>query len=89
MKAVISQLREQWRSPKAAVHRGEVIPFELACQFAEGATDSELAGVRDKVPTELREFWREAREADLFVDQRYGQWGLRIWSSAKSMEKTR
>jgi len=45
--------------------------------------------VREKVPNDLLEFWKEAREADLFVDKQYGQWGLRIWSPGKSIEKTR
>jgi hypothetical protein len=29
MKAVISQLRQEWRSPKPAAHRGVTGPFKL------------------------------------------------------------
>jgi hypothetical protein len=47
------------------------------CRFAEAAPETELAGVREAVPKDLLGFWRETREAELFVDFPYGQWGDR------------
>lgn len=88
IKSVISQLRIQWGTPKPAIHRGETVPFDLVCRFSEGVTDIELLGLKDMVPNDLLDFWKEANEADLFVDPKYGQWGLRIWSPSKAMKKT-
>jgi hypothetical protein len=88
VKELISQLKQQWGGPRAAMHRGEVIPFELACKFGDGASNDELSGLSNLAPKELLDFWKEAREADLFVDSKYGQWGLRLWSPARSVGRT-
>lgn len=39
-------------------------------------------------PDDLRDFWRIAREAQLFEDTTYGQWGLHLLSPSESMRAT-
>ena len=41
-----------------------------------------------RTPPLLRELWRAARSADLFVDVDYGQWGLRLFGPPRSKEET-
>ena len=87
MNKIISELKLHWSNPKSAVHRGKQIPFKLVCKFGTPAIMDELAAVKH-LPADLRLFWQEAREADLFADSQHGQWGLRVWSPGRSVEKT-
>jgi hypothetical protein len=59
--------------------------FRLACsvQLADALRDLDPA-----LPAHLRQFWAVCREATLFEDVDYGQWGLRLFSAEASAVKT-
>jgi hypothetical protein len=67
----------QWKLPKEAFHKGEKSPFLLSCSL-EGRPalmdDIEKLAVGD----DLKEFWKIVGSVDLFKDDAYGQWGLKI-----------
>jgi hypothetical protein len=54
----------------------------------EPANEEELAGLPAGVSPEVRAFWAVAREAALFKDAQYGQWGVQILSPAAAISKT-
>ena len=62
--------------------------FELECTFSGPADASEIeqAWAGKALPSEVAELWSECREAELFRDVQYGQWGLRILSPGRSVE---
>jgi hypothetical protein len=72
----------EWDQPRAV----EGNPFRLVCRLERPATIDEVAEAwpSEKLPGELRELWTTSREADLFVDADYGQWGLSLLSPAAS-----
>ncbi|HYM18416.1 MAG TPA: SMI1/KNR4 family protein [Micropepsaceae bacterium] len=41
-----------------------------------------------KIDPDLREFWSVARSADLFKDEKFGQWGLKILSPEQAKLET-
>lgn len=66
-----------WSTPREGVGDS---PLRLACKLSEPASEQEI---RDSwpggsVPDDILEVWRVCREASLFVDVDYGQWGLHI-----------
>lgn len=65
-------------------------PFRLACTLDEPATEHQILAAWDNrpVPADLVELWRTCREARLFEDVDYGQWGLRVLSPEESVQRT-
>lgn len=65
-------------------------PFKLACRADPGATDDEIAGAPPAASEsdELRALWSVSREAWLFEDIEYGQWGLHLLSPSDSAKRT-
>ena len=59
---------------------------ELACSVAGPATTEEIAEAwhETQLPLEVLELWGECREAKLFADVEYGQWGMRILAPKRS-----
>ena len=54
-------------------------PMTFVCSFSPDAVPrQEIQTLLPKCPSDLVDFWSEARTARLFVDQEYGQWGLEI-----------
>ncbi|MFF3585098.1 hypothetical protein [Streptomyces mirabilis] len=62
--------------------------LELACEVAGPASLEEVqeAWAGRDLPAKLAELWADSREAELFRDVNYGQWGLRILSPLASVE---
>jgi hypothetical protein len=65
-------------------------PFRLACTFDDPASMDEI---EDRwpdrtVPSDILEFWSACRQARLFEDIDYGQWGLLLLSPAASAART-
>lgn len=82
----IDKLKE-WLSPRRAVHRGRECPFLLSCSFrGEPASSEELEGLI--LDPGLREFWMNTSSAELFKDQKYGQWGVEILSPSNAKAET-
>jgi len=66
-----------WKAPREAFHSGQKIPFLLACYLSDHpASETEIAQVEGG--PDLKTFWRLVSEAELFRDDSYGQWGLKI-----------
>jgi len=79
-------LKAEWATPRYATHRGERIPFLLACTFEEPGC-AEISYPMT-MPSDLSEFWGIARSASLFKDVKYGQWRTQILSSDAAVEET-
>ena len=64
-------------------------PFKLGSTLEPAATASEVEQAwPDGVIARLIELWGVVREARLFVDVDYGQWGLAVLSPADSAART-
>lgn len=65
-------------------------PFRLACTLDEPATESQIlaAWENSQLPEDLVDLWRTCREARLFEDVDYGQWGVRVLSPEDSAQRT-
>jgi hypothetical protein len=65
-------------------------PFKLGCSFDDPASAAEIdkAWPGGGVPTELVQVWSVSRQARLFEDVEYGQWGLVLLSPAASAQRT-
>jgi len=88
---IVEELKANWSESKKAFHRGKPVAVPLACRFELPASSIDLAEVSSDVALapELLEFWQCANGASLFVDETYGQWGLRLWPAHVSLEETR
>ena len=90
-KPTISELmhvmRKDWAKPREAIHGGQACPFALQCEFAPPAPLAEIASLT-AVPQELSEFWTHTRQAALFKDNQYGQWGLEIFSPLECLNQS-
>jgi hypothetical protein len=66
-------------------------PFRLACRVHEPALPREIQAAwgDGPLPDGLVELWLATRNADLFVDVDYGQWGLLLLSPSDSSQRTR
>jgi hypothetical protein len=77
---------EGWMEPRSV----EGNPFRLACRLRGPASPGEIErawrGVG--IPPEVEELWRTYREAELFADVDYGQWGLRLLPPDGSAART-
>ncbi|MFJ9863702.1 hypothetical protein [Streptomyces sp. NPDC101165] len=62
--------------------------LELECSVAGPASVEEIQGAWDgeALPAEVLELWAECREAELFADVVYGQWGMRVLTPRRSAE---
>ncbi len=64
--------------------------MEFSCSFAEdGVSPQELSAIHPDCARDISEFWKEARDARLFADQTYGQWGLEILDPQQAAYTTR
>lgn len=77
-----------WVEPRGGV---EDNPFRLACTLAEPASSAEIERVvlNDfSSRGDLVDLWSTCREARLFEDVDYGQWGLVLLSPTGSAERS-
>lgn len=76
---------KSWRQPPAGDN-----PFKLACRFDPGATATEISEAPPEAieSEELRALWSTTREAWLFEDTEYSQWGLHLLSPSESAART-
>src|SRR5271168_4078835 len=84
---IIGFLKEQWRAPREAVHRGKRCPFRLTCNFAGEPADT-LEQIRLNLPEDVREFWLATRSATLFKDRQFGQWGIEVFDPDQALRET-
>ena len=81
----IQFLKETWNQPKKASYDNESYAFELICMFNEGSSESEivstfnLIGI-EELPFEYKQFLLASNGAFLFLDKKYNQAGLDLYS---------
>lgn len=65
-------------------------PFKLSCRVDPGASADEIAQAAPSASEseDLRALWSASREAWLFEDTEYGQWGLHLLRPAESAVRT-
>ena len=65
-------------------------PLKLACRIGPAASLDEIeSSMRGRgSPPDLAELWLASREAWLFEDVEYGQWGLHVLNPADSAART-
>ncbi len=82
--SALARFRDQPTPPEPSSN-----PFKLSSQLEIAATSAEIERAwPDTPPEQLVEAWTAAREARLFVDVDYGQWGLVLLSPGKSAART-
>ena len=63
--------------------------MEFDCYFAEeSVSPQEISAIIPNCPQDLLEFWNSTRNARLFTDKVYGQWGLEILEPKLSVQIT-
>lgn len=81
----IQFLKEIWDQPKKASYDNESYSFELTCMLNEGSSESKvistfnLMGIKE-LPLGYKEFLLISNGAFLFLDEKYGQAGLNLYS---------
>lgn len=85
IKEIISQLKEEWATPKIVAHQGHET-FPLFCFFEDGL-HIPIEFPLD-IPKDLNLFWSLSGHALLFKDAEYGQWGLEILTPEMAIDTT-
>lgn len=85
---IVEKIMADWSVARKAKHFGRECPFLLKSCFSKGtADDVAIEGVPDSAD-ELIRFWKISERADLFKDDEYGQWGIKIFSPLESIAET-
>jgi hypothetical protein len=81
MQRVLTQMDSVWLS-KQAVHAGEKtdLAFTTTVHWRDSPTEPERA----ILPVDVEGLWELTDGADLFVDAKYGQWGLRLLGASSA-----
>lgn len=76
---IIEKIHNKWEiEPKKAIHRGMECPLPLQCSLnPKSKSYPQIPKVL--LPKELEDFYTVSNGADLFKDQEYGQWGLKLY----------
>jgi hypothetical protein len=91
MSHLFSEVRRVER-PATRIHNGKPTPFELSCSIeppSTSNTETLQPSLNLRLPEDLRELWAHCSGIRLFTDEKYGQWGLVIWSPDVALQKTR
>lgn len=71
------------KEPRYAFHRGEKTFFQFRCILNNGISANKLANLDLTLSLEFKEFLIFSNGADLFKDEAYGQWGVKIFNIAE------
>ena len=82
---IVARLHGELTSPTAAEETG----LRLASHASAEASAEEVEQVPLQISSELKQFWRQCRKAELFRDVDYDQWGLDIVAPLEAIEITR
>lgn len=76
---IIEKIQNEWEiEPKKAIHKGIECPFPLRCSLNPKNKIYPLI-FQTLLPKALEDFYTISNGADLFIDQEYGQWGLKLY----------
>jgi len=81
-----SELEASWSSARAADHGGTPTYFTLRCIVDWHSAPRDVAD--PDLPVDVQELWGAVSKAQLFVDERYGQWGLVLHGRSSAREAT-
>ena len=86
LSAVVSKFRELEGPRRVSPDN----PFLLACTLASPATDDDVSEAWEQgtLPAQVRELWLVSKEARLFEDVEYGQWGLVMMPPGEALRST-
>lgn len=77
---ITDKIRVQWSlKTRHVIHRGKEVPFTLRCSLNEGRKLPALIMPKVILPSSLETFYSLSNGAELFKDEEYGQWGLKIY----------
>jgi hypothetical protein len=87
----VAQLVNRLKSAKPSADKilpdNDTVSFETDCTFADEPADLSPFYPFD-IPDDLREFWSVTKEAELFTEKKYRQWGLKILSPEDALKET-
>ncbi|WP_152618093.1 hypothetical protein [Pseudomonas fluorescens] len=82
---IVDKIKSDWSTPRRATHFGYDCPFLLSSHFSMGIKNHSHTTA---VTSELIKMWEIFESADLFKDDKYGQWGIKILSPEESIKET-
>lgn len=82
---IVDKIKSDWTTPRKAKHFGSDCPFLLSSNFSEGIKDHTHTTA---IASELTQMWEIFESADLFKDDEYGQWGIKILTPEESIRET-
>lgn len=87
---IVKHLKDSWSSPRLTSGSDlSRFDFTLTCRFSDvGSTAKTIDQYIHVVPEGIKEFWRISEWAELFKDETYGQWGLRIMTPEESLQES-
>ncbi|WP_416058182.1 hypothetical protein [Stenotrophomonas maltophilia] len=86
--AIIDTIRAGWTQPRVAVHPKGECPFPLRSSFVERSGADEASRRFPRGNTQLLAFWGLCASADLFKDERFGQWGVELLDAKEAHIQT-
>lgn len=86
---IVGQIRTHWMlEPKKAIHRGKELSFPLKCHLNSGEKFPFNISPDLLLPDSLKTFYSLSNGAELFKDESYGQWGLKLYELSKLSHAT-
>ncbi len=82
----LAAILERFRTNPSTKHANN--PFRLVSSVSAPATPAEVASAWKDLPPDLSILWSECRDARLFEDIDYGQWGLVVLDPVSSASRT-
>jgi len=86
--AIIDAIRADWSHPRRAMHTHGECPFLLRSSFVEGSGVAEKFRLFSGCNAQLLAFWGLCASADLFKDERFGQWGVELLDATEAHVQT-
>jgi hypothetical protein len=87
--AAIDRVVMSARGHLSVATAAELTGLRLACRVSEAAaTDAEIRQLQGAIPSELKRFWENCREAVFFVDVDFDQWGLHVLGPLAAIQVT-
>lgn len=88
LELIIEKIKSDWSVARSASHFGEKCPFMLRSHFSNGITSDAILELFPKSTIELIGMWEIFEHAELFKDDKYGQWGIEILPPLEAAEET-
>jgi len=80
---------DEWATPQSKIYADQIDNVPNVMVFCRSEDNSEDFARSADLPNDLNDFWDSFLSADLFIESRYQQGGLKLLSVAESNEATR